>query len=102
MEASMDKELTGCDCFSYFVVGTNKDSYSLIYPKEPNNNSSNFAYLAHDDGASEQIANISIRADTLLVKIEAGYQEGSGEYRFKIYKSERWTFIITDRKEFPE
>lgn len=99
VEAGDEEGLTGCDDFSYLVVKTLPNEYSLIYPYEAKKNPYlKYAVLIHDEGMSEEIDDIQGSNDTLILKIDVGYQDGSGEYNLKIFKSGTWKFRESDRK----
>ena len=81
-----------------YVINSKRGLFSLIYSQNSGKDSnSEFAVLTHNSGIGEEIKNIKITGDTLILKIDAIYQEGTGSYKVKIFHSTKWTFIESNR-----
>jgi hypothetical protein len=99
MECADEEGLTGCDDFSYLIVKSGNNEYSLIFTGTPDDkNSPETAILAHDEGMSESIENTACSGDTVKLFIKVGYQDGEGSYTLNIFKQNKWMYLESDRK----
>lgn len=98
-KSSDEEGLTGCDEYSYLIIENKNGFYSLVNaPKRDNYYPYEYAVLFDNDGIGEEITNLETNEDTIKLKIDVIYQEGSGSYNYKIYPSStQWKSFETDR-----
>lgn len=101
-----DAGLTGCEDYSLLALqNETKNKYSLIkYPENADiTPPPEYAFLASDDGANEEIYKVSIKQDILIIGIKAIYQEGGSVYNLVVELSgDSLKTKISNRIDFEE
>ena len=98
MGASDEDGLTGCDDYSNVFLKTG-NRYEVLYHKPEKVEDKLVAKVfVHDEGMGERISEIKVEDNTILLYIAQGFQEGTGSYKMKIFKQDKWYCTETDHK----
>lgn len=91
---TLTEELSGCYCGDYFLIKSNNE-YSFVKSNKPNEEY--VLFFMENEYGSAGIANTIIKKDTIYSKVNQSFQEGTGEYKLKIFKQDGWKYIDYDR-----
>jgi hypothetical protein len=88
-KGSVDEDgITGCEDFYPLILFDRHDKRYYLIANDGNPNSTRkHCVIIDDEGTGERIKNIKVEADTMHLKIEGIYQEGSFSYKTKIFKN---------------
>jgi len=86
-KGSFDEDgITGCEDFYPLILFDRNDKRYFLIENDGNPNSTRkYCVIIDDEGTFEYIKNIKVDADTMQLKIEGTYQEGSFSYKTKIF-----------------